>query len=142
MRSRAEISMIPHPLIPRLWPQLAPYVERGAVAAGMTAGEALNMVAQGRAEMWLLAMAGRVVGAFLTVLDASEAGRRFVGVVALAGDGARAWARLARDTVIDYGRAHGCEAARFHGRRAWLRFFPDFQQIGERHGVGLYERAI
>jgi hypothetical protein len=84
----------------------------------------------------------RILGVFVTEIYEREAGGKYLVVSALAGTELKRWAILARDTIDQFARKEGCDAARFAGRFGWSRIFTDSRVISGAGDTAVYERAI
>lgn len=147
MHSKGEdpqFTIIPPEEICRFAGFILPSMKRGLSAASdITAEETVNKLAQGKAQLWGIVYRGELCATFLTEKSHDSAkDADFIGVYALGGKYLLKWSKALDEIMGRFARSCECNAVRFCGREAWRRILPEYQVIGERLGMPVYERAV
>lgn len=117
----AKIERVPPFNVPAVWPDVQVWI---AAAVAHNGGEASvadvrDDCGAGRADLWLVTIAGVPAGAVVTEIQAL-ATRRVMQVLYLGGDRLGEWLHL-QDVLATWAAVYGCTAMRIKGRHGWLR---------------------
>lgn len=113
---------IPAPLVETFWHYAAPYVKRALdYANGEFDTNDFRAACQARdMQLWLVARPERVVGAITTEISVYPH-RKHLRVITLAGTEFSEWKPLADATLVDFAKAHGCDALECYTRSGFVK---------------------
>lgn len=150
--AKIEIVCVPPDMIGPMWAHIGPHllkgqleIMRGDLRAAMAALTIVIVAAQaGEKHLWAVIddESKAVLAAMISEIR-EEDGRRIVWVTGMGGEHIMRWGKAMSDRMAEFAKAEGCEAYRFHGRKALLRAYRNVRIIGNHDaGVHLFERAV
>lgn len=144
MSCSAEIRVVPVPvqMVPEMWNQALPHLERGDEAAHTNPVKLLLDLISSHAVLWVVFVDDALVAAYFSAIHFEDDGSKSLMVYGLGGGALRKWLRAMIDTMERHARANGCLYASFHGVGAWSRLVPEYEATPAGDGVALYRRAL
>ncbi len=92
-----------------------------------TEEDAKNLLAAGRAQLWIAHDGRGIRAAAITRLAVVPNGRRICFVMACGGEGVKEWASHLGD-IEKFAKTNRCDAVRLSGRRGWRTVFPGYKE--------------
>lgn len=134
-----KVVPIPAPLVPEVWAEAAPLIDKALQhASGRFALEDVQVaLLEGRMSLLLTFDDGQMIGA-MTVEVIDYPRRRSLRVVHLGGERYREWMLAAKEVLEDGARRVGATLLEMEGRPGWERIFKG---LGTKIGV-VIEREV
>jgi hypothetical protein len=105
------------------WPHVEHLIRPAMIRSGeMIVLDVLRMLASRRFLLWLIWDETEIVGAVVTELADTIAGR-ICTIVSMGGKDRKRWLHL-----LDYARKEHCRAMRLYGRKGWKRVLRDYSE--------------